>query len=220
MKLLTPLALALAVLAALPGTAAAQAGPVPQITSIPSRKAWAPANLVIHGSNLGLAFQVNLDGVPVPILRATATRLIAGPLSPRDAGFGAVEVISGRSVGTGTIEFLPTLSARRRGLRLSVRLNNGEPGTFVLQSSYNAVAPTLDPGIYGSRLIPPLSRVLHAGVFPDASPIQLNNLTMPVQIGVIGAPLRLQATCYSPSTGVTAYTNLAVVAPMGDPKGP
>ncbi|HEX6885133.1 MAG TPA: hypothetical protein VF530_17295 [Planctomycetota bacterium] len=220
MKLLPSLALVLAGLTALAGAATAQNGPVPSITSIPSRKAWAPANLVINGSNLGLAFQVNLDDVSIPIIRATSTRLIAGPLTPREPGFGEVEVVSGRNVGTGVIEFLPTLSAKRRGLRLSIRLNNGEPGTYVLRYSFASVEPVVDPGIYGSRVLPVFANVMMAGIFPDASPLVLNNHNMPIEVGLIGAPLRLQAACYSPSTGVTAYTNLALVAPMGDPAGP
>lgn len=219
MKLLTPLVLTLAGLAALEGASAAQNAPVPHITSIPTRKAWAPGNLVVNGTNLGLAFAVELDGDPLPIIRATAARLIAGPLTARDPGFGAVEVISGRGVEMGSVEFLPTLAAIRRGLRLNVRLNNGEPGTYVLRYSYSPAGPAFDPGIYGPRHLPQFSNVLLAGVFPDADPVNLP-LVMPLDLGFLGAPLRLQATCFAATSNMTAYTNLGQVKGFGNPMGP
>jgi hypothetical protein len=218
MKPSSLLTLALAGLA-LASSTAAQNAPVPVISSIPNRKPWAPGNLVVNGSNLGLALQVKLDGQTLPIIRVGATRLVAGPLSPRDPGFGLVELVSGRGVESGTVEFVPTLTAARRGLRLSVRLNNGEPGTYLLRYSYSPFGPVSDPGIYGPRFLPTISNTLFAGIFPTSAPVTLNNLPMPIDIGLIGRDLRLQATCTGSVSNVTAYTNKAQVPGFGDPKG-
>ena len=218
MKLSSLPTLALAALV-LAGSVAAQAGPVPQVSSIPNRKPWAPGNLVINGTNLGLVFEVRLDGQSLPILRSSSTRIAAGPLSVRDPGFGQVELVSGRNVQTGVVEFVPTLSAARFGLRLRVRLNMGEPGTYVLRYSYGSAGPVIDPGIFGSRHLPTISNALFAGVFPNSAPITLTGLSMPVDIGLIGSNLHLQATCYGSVSNVTAYTNLFEVPGFGNPKG-
>ena len=219
MKALKLLTLALAGLTALAGVAAAQNAPTPNITSILPRKFWAPGNLVVQGSNLGLAFQVNLDGNPLPILRVTPVRLVAGPLSPREPGFGAVDLIHGRGVESGVVEFVPNLTAFRRGMRVTMRLNNGEPGTYVVRYSYAQSTPVVDPEVFGTRHLPLSANTLVAGIFPDASPLTLPGVTLPIELGLIGAPLRLQATCFGSTNNVTAYTNLVLLPGFGNPKG-
>jgi hypothetical protein len=206
-------------LAALPGAAVAQA-PVPRISEIPARKSYAPGNLVVLGSNLPLASGVTLDDVPVPILRTGAFRLVAGPLSARDPGFGTVRVLSQGAVATGVAEFVPTLSASQRGLRMEIRLNNGGAGTYTLRFAYGTVAPTVDPLVYGPRLIPANAATLVAGVFADEAPVVLSGVRVPIDVGVIGVPIQLQATCYSADSDVTAHTNLATVPGFGRPRGP
>jgi hypothetical protein len=219
MKLISTLAVALSGLALLAGSSAAQGAPVPRISEIPARKSWSPGNLVVLGSNLGLTSGVSLDDVPVPILRTTGFRLVAGPLSARDPGFGAVELFHGAGVTTGVAEFVPTLTASQRGLRVEVRLNNGEAGTYVLRYAFGAIAPEFDPGIYGPRFLPATSSVFSTGVFPDENPLIVSGLRVPIEVGLIGVPLRLQATCYAATSNTTAHSNLAVVPGFGRPKG-
>ena len=220
MKRFLSLSSLLASLAVLGTAAAAQLAPVPHISDVPLRKSYAPGNVVINGSNLGIATSVKVNGVVFPIIRATPTRLIVGPVTPQDPGFGTVEVISGRSTDSATIELLPTLAAVRHGTRMNITLNNGDVGTYLLRFSYTALGtPATDLGIYGKRWLGLLSPPLTAGtgIFSDANPLVINGILVPVEIGQIGAPLRLQAKCTATTAGVTAYTNLASITAFGNP---
>jgi hypothetical protein len=222
MKRFSSALLASLALTTLASSLAAQAGPVPDITSVPPRRSYSPNNVRIEGSALGLATEVRIDGIPTPIIRVRATSITVGPVAPTDPGFGTVEVLVGSNVtDSAPISFLPTLEVVRRGARLNVALQNGESGTFVLRYAYHGVKPpAIDPGIYGPRYLPPLSNVLAVGVFPDAEKVSLQRLPIPIVIGQIGNPLRLQAECFAPSVGVTAYTNAAQVPGYGNPQGP
>src|SRR5262245_21280927 len=143
MMLITSLFFSMASLSLLAATPAAQAGPVPNITSVPDRKAYAPGNVAILGSDLGLATSVKVNGVPTPIVRINPNRIVVGPVAPLDPGFGTVEVISGHNSDTAQIQFLPTLRAIQRGVRLTLKLNNGDTGTYVVRYSY---ANPFNPG--------------------------------------------------------------------------
>lgn len=211
MKSIATLFLAAVGLVSVAGSAAAQAGPVPRITSVPQRFSYAPTNVAILGTNLGLAMDVKVNGVSYPVVRVTAARIVVGPVPPQDPGFGTVEVISASSVATAPISLLPTLSGTRRRTTVNLTLANGDTGTYVLRYAYTMLgSPVVDEGIYGKRLLPLASPVLTAGVFTDASPVTISAL-MPVQIGQIGSNLRVQAQCTADTAGIEAYTNLAVV---------
>jgi hypothetical protein len=211
MKRLATLLLTLVGLSAFAGTAAAQFAPVPKITSVPQRKSYAPANVAILGSNLGLATDVKVNGVSYPVVRRTATRLVVGPVAPQDPGFGLVEVFSTSSVATAPISLVPTLTGTRRRTRVDLVLNNGDTGTYVLRYSYSVLgAPAVDQSVYGPRFLGLNAPALAVGVFADASPLALSTL-LPVQIGQIGADLRLQAQCSADTAGLDAYTNLVTV---------
>ena len=215
MKFISRLVPALLGLALIAQSAAAQAGPVPTISSITAKKAWDPGYVIINGSSLGLVTQVKLNGVPIPIFRVKSNRILAGPVAPQDPGFGTVLISNGSSGDTGPIEFLPTLKAVRRGARLVTTLNNGEAGTYILRYSYQSYGPASTPGIYGPRFLGANSAVLFAGVFPDSGPVQIPGLYLPVEIGFLGNPLRVQAECYAATSNVTAYTNFAEVPGYG-----
>jgi hypothetical protein len=217
-RALISVSLACAGLSTLERPATAQIGPVPDIAFVPSRRAHDPGNVAIHGSALALATCVKINGVSTPVVRVTPTRLVVGPVPPQPPGFGTVEVIGGRSTDSATIQFLPTLAALRRGTRLDVTLNNGDTGTYVLSYAYALGTPGMDQGIYGTRFLSLLSPILAAGVLADASPLVLQ-ASMPIQIGQIGSPLRLQARCFATTSGVESYTNLATVPGFGDPVG-
>lgn len=198
----------------LAATAAAQQ-PTPIITSIPPRVAFDPVRVAILGTNLGIVTEVRVNGVVTPIVRVTATRLVVGPVPPQIPGFGTVELVYGRGTVVGTIEFTPTLSASRRGTRVMSRLNNGEPGAFVLRFSYERLpALEVDDGIYYGRLIPADSAVLAAGVFADELPVEVV-ARLPIEVGLIGAPLNLQSLNTFAASGVQSYSNLAVVSGFG-----
>lgn len=207
----TRLATLLLTLVGLSASAAAQSAPVPKITSVPQRKSYAPANVAILGSNLGLATDVEVNGVSYPVVRRTATRIVVGPVAPQDPGFGLVEVFSSSSVATAPISLVPTLAGTRRRTRVDLVLNNGDAGTYVLRYSYSVLgAPAVDQGVYGKRFLGPNAPPLALGVFADATPVGLSTL-LPVQIGQIGADLRLQAQCSAATAGLEAYTNLLTV---------
>jgi len=205
---MTPTVRSLIGVLVLAATAAAQNAPVPTISSIPSRQAFDPGRLVVFGSNMGLVTGVRLDGEPVPIIRITPTRLVAGPLEPRAPGFDTVELIYPRGRTVGTLELTPSLSASRRGRRVTTVLNNGDVGSYVVSYSYTRLAmPESDPGIYYARWLPLGSPVLTAGVF-DESHTATMLTQLPVQSGLIGAPLNLQALCTVGIDGFESYTNL------------
>jgi len=198
----------------LASTALAQQ-PTPVIGSIPSRNAFDPGRVVINGSNLGLILDVRVNGISLPIVRVTSTRLVAGPLAPQAPGFAPVELIHGRGTVSGTLELTPNLQSSRRGLRVTSRLNNGGAGTYALRFATAALpAPEVDAGIYYGRLLALDAPVLSAGVFVDATPLTVTN-RIPAQVGLIGAPLFLQAHCTVEAELVESYTNLATVAGFG-----
>jgi len=213
--------LSLATLVGLAAVPSAQNGPTPQITSVPARTSYAPGNVVIRGTNLSLATGARVNGVPVPIIRIGLSRMVVGPVEPQLPGFGTVDVIGGRGAVSAPIEFLPTLAAQRRNTRLDLRLNNGDTGVFIVRFSYEDFpTPRLDEGIYGPRYLRLNSPLLLAGAFPDANPLEIDNLLLPVQIGLLGRPLRLQAQCHADTAGVESYTNQVVLAPIGTPQLP
>lgn len=123
-------------------------------------------------------------------------------------------------MATGTVEFVPNLAATQRGLRLVLRLNNGEPGTYVVKYAYALGAATTDVGIFNTRYLPQFANVLFAGVFVDAEPVTVNSLTVPLHFGAIGTPLRIQAVCHGSTSGTTAYTNLVTTPGFSRPQGP
>jgi hypothetical protein len=221
MKLITTLTFALASLCVLATDLSAQNGPVPSITSVPDRRAYNSGNLPIYGTNLSLASSVRINGVPTPILRVLANRIVVGPVPTQDPGIGSVELVYNRGVESAPIKFLPTLEAIQRGVRLTLKLSNGDTGTYVVRFSY--ITPgsgAIDPGIYGPRYLGPFSSILVSGFFPTASTLTLTGLTIPISIDQIGSPLQLQAVCFSPAQNVTAYTNLATVPGYTFPQGP
>jgi len=193
----------------------AQTGPIPAISSIPSRNAFAPGNVVVNGTNLGLVFDVKVNGISLPIVRVTAARLVAGPLAPQAPGFAPVQLVHGRGTATGTLALTPTLTAGRRGLRVTSTLDLRAAGSYVLRLSYTPLTtPVVDPGIYYGRWLPLDATVLSAGVLPDATPL-VQTSRIPVQVGLIGAPLGLQADCTIGAEQVRSYTNLAILLGFG-----
>lgn len=205
-------------LAALATVTAAQNSPRPDITSIPVRQANSPGNVVINGANLGLVTDVKIDGVPVPITRVRADRLIVGPLGPELPRFANVVVTSGNSSDSGTLSLLPTLSATRRGFGVFPVIHNGDTGSFILRRSYQAeLNNSIDPGIYGRRFLSPFATVVEMGFFPNADPFPTSPFILPIEIGSIGETLKMQAECTANSTGLIRYTNLAEVEGFGNP---
>jgi len=206
-------------LVALASVSSAQFGPQPDITSIPVRQADSPGNIVIFGSNLGLVTDVTIDDVAVPIIRSRTDRLVVGPLAPQLAGFASVKVVGGNSNDTGTLPLLPTLSASRRGFAVFPVIHNGDTGTYILRWSYQAdLLDIADVGIYGRRFLSANSTVASVGIFPDASPFVGAAFPLPIEIGAIGEPLKMQAECSSTSSGLVRYTNLAQVTGFGNPQ--
>ncbi|MSR64017.1 MAG: hypothetical protein EXS08_16460 [Planctomycetes bacterium] len=214
MKRITSLLVSLSLLAS---AAMAQAVPPPTITGFPqTRRAYSTANLGITGTNLGVVTAVKVNGVSIPIVRTTATRLVVGPVPQQDAGFGTLEAIHGRGTIVNTLPLLPTLKGERRYTHMNVTLNNGEAGTYVLRSSYTVLgSPAADQSIYGKRYLGLFSSTLAAGVFGNADPVALNGILFPSQIGLIGAPLFLQAECFAATSNVSAYTNAISIPGYG-----
>ena len=85
----------------------------------------------------------------------------------------------------------------------------------MLRFSYQRLpALEVDEGIYYGRLIPATVTVLATGTAEDAEPITLVS-RVPVEFGLIGAPLNLQALCTVGAEAVQSYTNLAAVPGFG-----
>jgi hypothetical protein len=165
----------------------------------------------IFGSNLGLVYQVLVDGMEIPILNNTGVKIAAGPLAPRAPGFVPLRIRSLLGDDDAELELLPSLVARRRmGTLLSIRLNAGDTGTYVLRATYEPlVAGVAVGGVHHLSFINPLAgttSVLQAGVFPDANPVSFT-LLRPYYIGLIGAPITLQAACAIGTEGIASFTN-------------
>jgi len=200
-------------------SATAAQGPVPNITSVPQRQADNPGNVVINGTTLGLVTEVRINNVPVPIVRVRADRIIVGPLAPQLPGFATVKAFAGNNTDTDTLSLLPTLTAQRRGFVVFPTINNGDAGTYILRYSYQAdLVNVADFGIYGRRFLSPTATVIGAGILPDANPFPAMPFALPIEIGLIGEDLKMQAECFSNTSGLTRYTNLAQVTGFGNPQ--
>lgn len=209
----------LAGLVALSGLASAQFGPAPSISNIPVRQADSPGNIVINGVNLGLVTDVTIDNVAVPIIRTRTNRVIAGPLPAQLPHFAEVRVSGGNSFSTGVLSLLPTLKAERRGFVVYPTIHNGDTGTYILRHSYqDPLSNATDPGIYGRRFLSPFATVASVGFIPDANPFPVQPFVLPIEIGAIGAEFKLQAEVSNDTSGLTRYTNLAIVNGYGDPQ--
>lgn len=187
----------------------------PTISSIPSLKAFAPGRLVVRGTLLDFVTEVRVNGTPIPILSSGGSRLVAGPLAPQPPGFATVRLVFRRGSVTGRLELTPTVQASRRGLRVTTIINNGDVGAFALRFSYTRLgALEVDPGIYFGRLIPMDSSTLVTGVLEESAPTTVV-ARLPIEIGLVGAELHLQALCTVGAAGVQSYSNLAIVPPFG-----
>jgi len=213
MKRIATLFLSIAGLLSTAGLSQAQIVPPPDITSIPSQAAFAPGNVVLFGTNLGLATEVRIDGQVVPIVRVRPNRLVVGPVAPRAPGQALVELKGILGQDSASMDFTPSLRGQAGTSRLKLELRNGDVGSYVLRYSYSPLAaPVSDPGIYYQRYLPLSggnSGVLRTGTVGAAGDVISIIARYPPALGLLGRPIVLQAQCVVGvgNSAVSSFTN-------------
>jgi len=190
-----------------------QPAPTPRVTEVGHGMAIAPGRIAVLGENLGLIHTVRLDGVELPILRKTATRLVIEP-APGFPGFHALELAHGQGTFERALELTPTLAARRAGDFLAITVHGSDRGWYELEYSFRlAGAPQYYPGINFPRLIDldtPLSGVAYGAYLPDGNRATVLWQVPPVM--AVQMPIHLQALCTS-LDGVMCFSNPVTVHP-------
>lgn len=187
--------------------------PTPRVTEVGHGMAIEPGRIAVLGKNLGLVHTVRLDGVELPILRNTGTRLVIEP-APGFPGFHALELVHGQGRIERALELTPTLAAKRAGDLLAITVHGSDRGWYELEYSFRlAGAPQYYPGINFPRLIDmnaPLSGVAFGAYLPDGNRATLLWQVPPVM--AVQLPIHLQALCTS-LDGVMCFSNAVTVHP-------
>ena len=186
----------------------------PHVSRIGSTCSFEPGAVTIEGRNLGLIWNVRVNGLNVPIVRRTATQLVIEP-GAYDPGFYPVELSGPHGVVRApSAEFTPSLTVRERRNRIEVTMHPGEAGFYWVYYSYDELdVPTVHPGIhYMQRLdvTSPRSGMLVLGHAGDGEELIVPWMTMPEYLGQI-RPLKLQGFCQFDEGGEMCFTNLVRV---------
>lgn len=198
-----------------PQNAPALAAPKPVVTEVGHGMAIAPGRIAILGENLGLIRTVRLDGIEIPVLRNTGTRLVIEP-APGEPGFHALELVHGQGKFERALELTPTLDARRVGDHLAVTVHGSDRGFYELDYSLRlAATPVYYPGINFPNLLDmtiPHAGIANAAFLPDGGRTTwLWHVPVPVMLAFAG-PVHMQALCTS-LDGVICYSNAVTVRP-------
>jgi len=189
------------------------AAPKLVVTEVGHGMAIEPGRIAITGENLGLIRLVRLDGVELPIVRNTGTRLVIEPPASLP-GFHALELVHGQGKLVRALELTPTLVAKRAGEYVSVTVHGSDRGFYELDYSLRLAAnPIYVPGINFPRLLDltiPNSGLAYAAYLPDGN--RMTVLWRVPQTMAIVAPVHFQALCES-LDGVLCYSNLVTVRP-------
>lgn len=187
--------------------------PTPVVTEVGHGMAIEPGRIAVLGENLGLIRTVRLDGVEVPILRKTATRLVFEP-APDLPGFHALELDHGGGRIVRTLELTPTLAVRRAGDYLAVTVHGSDRGWYELDYSFRlAGTPQYYPGINFPNLLDfntPHSGIAYGAYLPDGNRATVLWEVPPMM--AVTAPVHLQALCTT-LDGVMCYSNAVTVLP-------
>lgn len=187
--------------------------PKPVVNEVGHGMAIAPGRIVVTGENLGLIRTVRLDGVELPVVRNTGTRLVLAP-EPGLPGFHALALEHGQGTFERVLELTPTLAARRAGEFLAVTVHGSDRGWYELAYSLkHAATPHYYPGINFPNLLD--MTTLHSGIaygafLPDGNRDTI--LWRAPTLMAVTAPVHLQALCET-LDGVLCYSNMVTVGP-------
>jgi hypothetical protein len=168
----------------------------PTADSVSSTLWFEAGRVSIRGSNLGFVDRVTVDGVEVPILRNTGSRITIKAPATDGPGFATVEVFDSQGSDTAILSYSPTVSAARRSNRMDVTIDNGTPGSYRLAFSFDVLqSPAHTLGIKHALLLDLESAstgILASGVLTDTSRTVLRRIKVPMEPGMIGQPVFLQ----------------------------
>ena len=185
----------------------------PVVSEVGHGMAIAPGRIAITGENLGLVRTVRLDGVEVPVVRNTGTRLVIEP-APGMPGFHALALEHGQGTVERVLELTPTLAARRAGEYLAVSVHGSDRGWYELSYSLKlAPAPQYYPGINFPNLLDlatPYSGLAYGAYLPDGDRSTMLWRVPPMM--AVTTPVHIQALCES-LDGVLCYSNAVTVRP-------
>lgn len=185
----------------------------PVVNEVGHGMAIAPGRIVVTGENLGLIHTVRLDGVELPVVRNTGTRLVLAP-EPGLPGFHALELTHGQGTLERALELTPTLAVRRAGEYLAVAVHGSDRGWYELAYSLKRAAlPQYYTGINFPNwldMTTPYSGVAYGAYLPDGN--RDTFLWRVPTMLALTAPVHLQALCES-LDGVLCYSNTVTVQP-------
>jgi len=194
--------------------------PFPGIATVSSAISFQEGLITATGTGFDPATVVSVDGVPKALLSLSNTSLSFQP-GPSSPGFSDLVVTNfcGSTPAPDSIARLPSLTAVSGGPggQLTVELNNGVPGQFVLAVGLSrfALPQTISspPTWFGLLLDPTGGLVILSDFFVTSSlPLQMG-FPIPPAPGLQGLTLHLQAWCELQGAGLgggsaRSFTNL------------
>ena len=187
---------------------------VPKVTSVDGVHCTQSGDVVIHGTNLLTDLTVRIDGVSYPstFVSPVEARVAIGVDVP--GGFHDLEVTTGQgshSIPKGVVRF-PALGAAASlplGTSLDVQLDNGEPGSYILDYSglkYATPAPFENFGWYHGLELNGVWFAAFGGFVPGATAVSLS-LPGPTSTSLVGVNFYLQAWTYQADSAQIGFSN-------------
>ena len=173
-------------------------------------------DVLLKGSGLSTTSQVLVDGVPVAFQKASPVELLV-PVTPEvPGGFRDVTVLTDQA----TIEFpggigrYPAVGMPDEvglGAPLTVRFDNGEPGSYVLAfsgMSYDQPAPFEAWGWFHGLELNGVW-IFGGGILSPGDTERLHAVTGPSDPFFLGHPFHVQAWAWQADLGLVGFSNMA-----------
>ena len=186
----------------------------PAVDSVEGVHSTLSGDAVIHGVNLLGNLVVEVDGVSLPVTYVSPVEAIVNlaPVSP--GGFHDVSVSTdlGGETKVGGLARYPALKADANlpvGQNLSIELDNGSPGAYLLAFSnkkFPNPAPFENFGWYYGLELNGVW-IAAAGNFSVGDTTRLLSLPGPTSSTLVGTPFYLQAWTFQSDLGLAGFTN-------------
>lgn len=186
----------------------------PEVTSVTGVHSTLSGDAVVHGTNLLGNLTAKVDGVSRPVTFVSPVEALVSLPPDEPGGFHSITVgtdLGGVTLPEGLVRYpaIKAPSTLALGDNLTLDLDNGEPGAYVLAFSnmkYAAPAPFENFGWYWGL---ELNGVWLAGAgsfVPGATAVSLS-LPGTTSTALLGTPFYVQAWTFQSELGLAGFTN-------------